>query len=101
MSGKKGILKGPKFNGRHSTYIDTALPLITAASAQPEVSKVILGPIENTHAHGSHFRIRPQASGALKLLVSGGGASQTIYVYTTEATATTAALNVAWERSQK
>jgi hypothetical protein len=97
MSAKKGVLKGPKFNGRHTTYIDAAEPLIVAARDLACVTKVTIGPIENTHAHGSHFRIRPQPSGALKLLVSGGGASQTLFVFTTDAATTEAELHRAWD----
>jgi len=101
MSGKKGVLKGPKFNGRHTTYIDAAEPLIVAARDLDCITKITIGPIENTHAHGSHFRIRPQPSGALKLLISGGGASQTLYIHVTDVAMATAALQQVWDEEAK
>ena len=89
---KKGVLRGDKFNGRHSTYIDAAEPIILTARDRNEVTKIILGPIENSGGGGSHVRIRPQPSGALKVIVSGGGAVQTLYVYSTSPATTEAAL---------
>lgn len=100
MPAKKGVLSGPKFNGRHTTYIKEAEPLIVAATARPEVTKILPGVIDGTGGKGGkHFRIRPQQSGALKLIVSAGGATQTLFVYTTDPVATTIALQEVWDEN--
>ena len=54
MSHAKGLLKGAKFNGRHSTVIPSAIPAVEAA----------------------------KASGAIKMQVRGTNAVQLFWVYT-------------------
>lgn len=44
---RKGVLKGTKFNGRHSTYNRVAEEIILAIKKHPEVKKIVLGPIKN------------------------------------------------------
>ena len=45
MSHTRGLLKGPKFNGRHSTVIPDAIPAVEAARDCPWVTKIALGVI--------------------------------------------------------
>jgi hypothetical protein len=72
MSHAKGLLKGAKFNGRHSTVIPSAIPAVEAAKASPHVTKI-----------GGEERLKfTKASGALKMQVRGTNAVQLFWVYT-------------------
>lgn len=51
MAGKHGLLRGPKFNMRHTTIIESALPFVKVLKDSPAVKKISLG------------IIRPVASG--------------------------------------
>src|SRR5277367_5552919 len=48
MSHIKGLLRGSKFNGRHSTVIPSAIAAVEAAKACPHVTKIGLGVITPT-----------------------------------------------------
>ncbi|MEO8050373.1 MAG: DUF2103 domain-containing protein [Acidobacteriota bacterium] len=81
MSHERGLLKGPKFNGRHSTVIPSAIPAVEAAKASPHVTKIGLGII--TPAKNGEERLKfTKASGALKMQVRGTNAVQLFWVYT-------------------
>ncbi len=95
---RKGMLKGSKFNGRHSTYIDAAKPIINAARDLDCITRITLGPIENSGSGGSHLRIRPAPPAALKVIVSGGGAVQTLFIFTDDVAQAEAALTHAWKK---
>jgi hypothetical protein len=83
MAHAKGLLKGPKFNGRHSTVIDSAVPALEAARDCAHVTKIALGVITPIRPGAAHLKFTP-ASGCLKMQVRGTNAVQTFGVYTTQ-----------------
>ena len=82
MSHIKGLLKGSKFNGRHSTVIPDAIAAVEAARDCPHVSKIALGVITPLRAGKPHLKFNP-VSGGLKMQVRGTHAVQIIWLYTT------------------
>ena len=46
MTAKHGLLRGPKFNMRHTTIIESALPFVRMLKASPAVTKISLGVIK-------------------------------------------------------
>ena len=82
MSHVKGLLKGSKFNGRHSTVIPGAIAAVEAARDCSHVSKIALGVITPLRAGKPHLKFNP-VSGELKMQVRGTHAVQIIWLYTT------------------
>ena len=82
MSHLKGLLKGPKFNGRHSTVIPSAIPAVEAARDCELVTKIALGVITPIRAGKTHVKFSP-VSGGLKMQVRGSHAVQVFWLYTT------------------
>lgn len=88
---RKGVLRGPKFNYRHSSYIELAEEFILAAKERPEVTKIILGTI--TNARGGVPKVTARAIPAgLRVTVRSSCQVQRLYVYTTTPSETAAAL---------
>ena len=81
VSHTKGLLRGAKFNGRHSTVIPSAIPAVEAAKACPLVTKIALGVITPTKLAQEHLKFT-KSSGALKMQVRGTHAIQVFWVYT-------------------
>jgi hypothetical protein len=81
VSHAKGLLKGSKFNGRHSTVIPSAIPAVEAAKSCEHVTKIALGVITPTKSADEHLKFT-KASGALKMQVRGTRAVQVFWVYT-------------------
>jgi hypothetical protein len=81
VSHARGLLKGSKFNGRHSTVIPSAIPAVEAAKACEHVTKIALGVITPVKTSDEHLKFT-QASGALKMQVRGVHAVQVFWVYT-------------------
>jgi hypothetical protein len=82
VSHAKGLLRGPKFNGRHSTVIPSAIRAVEAARDCPHVSKIALGVITPIRAAQEHLKFTP-VSGGLKMQVRGTHAVQIFWLYTT------------------
>ena len=83
MSHLKGLLRGPKFNGKHSTVIETAIPMVEAARDCAMVTKIALGVITPLRAGRPHLKFTP-VSGGLKMQVRGANAVQIFWLYTTQ-----------------
>lgn len=88
----KGLLRGAKFNGRHSTVIPEATRVIAAAKRLPEVTKIILGYIVRPAG-----RTKPQLKfveipAGIRISVRGRSAQQTLIVYTSDRRQTLAVL---------
>jgi len=82
VSHNKGLLKGSKFNGRHSTVIPSAIPAVEAARKCQHVTKIALGVITPIRAAQEHLKFTP-VSGGLKMQVRGTHAVQVFWLYTT------------------
>ena len=82
MSHIKGLLRGPKFNGRHSTVIPSAIPAVEAARDSEHVTKIALGVITPIKTGKEHLKFNA-VSGGLKMQVRGVHAIQVFWLYTT------------------
>lgn len=82
MSHTRGLLKGPKFNGRHSTVIPSATVAVEAARDCAHVTKIGLGVITPIRSGLEHLKFTP-VSGGLKMQVRGAHAVQVFWLYTT------------------
>lgn len=96
MAHAKGLLKGPKFNGRHSTVIDSAVPAVEAARDCEVVTKIALGVITPIRVGAEHLKFSP-ASGCVKMQVRGTNAVQTFWVYTTSPEEAMAEITAKWD----
>ncbi len=65
MPAKHGLLRGPKFNMRHTTIIEAALPFVQMLKASPAVKKISLGVIKPVAGNAS----RKSGSHQIKALV--------------------------------
>ena len=82
MAHTKGLLRGPKFNGKHSTVIPTAVPVVQATKDCQLVTKIALSVITPIRAGKAHLKFTPM-SGGLKMQVRGANAVQIFWLYTT------------------
>ena len=96
MSHLKGLLRGPKFNGRHSTVIPSAVRVVEAARDCPHVSRIALGVITQIRAGQEHLKFIP-VSGGLKMQIRGTNAVQVLWLYTTHPEAVIEEITRAWE----
>ena len=96
MSHIRGLLKGAKFNGRHSTVIPSAIPAVEAARDCAEVSKIALGVITPMRASEEHLKFTP-VSGGLKMQVRGTHAVQVFWLYTTRPDDAIAEIQKKWD----
>lgn len=97
MSHIRGLLEGPKFNGKHSTVIPDAIPVVEAARDCPHVSKIALGVITPLHKGKEHLKFTP-TSGGLKMQVRGSHAVQVFWLYTTNPGAATEEITRRWRQ---
>jgi hypothetical protein len=81
MSHVRGLPKGSKFNGRHSTVIPSAIPAVEAAKACQHVTKIALGLITPTKLAEERLKFT-SVSGGLKMQVRGTHAIQIFWLYT-------------------
>ncbi len=96
MAHQKGLLRGGKFNGRHSTVIDSAIPALEAARDCPLVTKIALGVI--TPVKAAEVRLKfTKASGALKMQVRGANAVQIFWLYTNRPDEVIEEISSKWE----
>lgn len=96
MAHAKGLLRGPKFNGRHSTVIPSAVPAVEAARDCPLVTKIALGVITPIKPGEERLKFS-EASGGLKMQVRGANAVQVFWVYTNRPRETIAEITSKWD----
>jgi hypothetical protein len=96
----KGLLKGGKFNGKHSTVISDAVAAIEAAKSCQYVSKIALGIINQVRPSQPHLKFT-FVSGGLKMQIRGINAVQIIWVYTTEPDKVIVEITEKWNLLQK
>ena len=83
---KQGLLRGPKFNMRHTTIIEAALPFVQMLKASPAVKKISLGVIKpvgggqsrNGKPHHIKALILPTA---VRFSFRGGSSVQQFHVF--------------------
>lgn len=86
MSAKQGLLRGPKFNMRHSTIIESALPFVQMLKASPAVKKISLGVIKPvtgsaSRKGGSHQIKALILPTAVRFSFRGGSSVQQFHVF--------------------
>jgi len=97
VSHLKGLLKGSKFNGRHSTVIPSAIPAVEAARDCPHITKIALGVITPIRSGEEHLKLS-HSTGGLKMQVRGTHAVQVFWLYTTNPEAAIAEITEKWEQ---
>ena len=95
MSHTRGLLKGSKFNGRHSTVIPSATVALEAARGSRLVSKIALGVITPLKNGPEHLKFT-EVSGGLKMQVRGINAVQIFWIYTTQPQDVIAEITAKW-----
>ena len=84
---RNGLLKGPKFNGRHTTVIESAMPFVKMLRDTPSVEKIALGVITPANSGGRGGKLRIKATvllGAVRVVFRGGNSIQQFYVFGTD-----------------
>ncbi len=75
-------IAGGKITDTHSSIIDAAIPLVKLIQKQPEVSKIVLGPITQGLRPAPHrIKVKP-ITGGINITVRGSATKQELYVYT-------------------
>ena len=80
----RGLLRGPKFNGKHSTLIAPAYPVIELLRDDSRVTKIVIGIIKPRKGSRISLKAVPIEAG-LRIMVSGPSSVQQFYAYTSEA----------------
>ena len=92
MSNKaRGLLRGPKFNGRHTTFIAPAEPIIELLRDDPRVTKIVIGIIKPRKGGGFGLKATDIDAG-LRITISGPTSVQEFYAYTADPAGVRAAL---------
>ena len=86
MTAKHGLLRGPKFNMRHTTIIEAALPFVEMLKASSAVTKISLGVIKPVHSGpsrkgGSHHVKALVLPTAVRFSFRGGSSVQQFHVF--------------------
>lgn len=79
----RGLLKGPKFNGRHTTLIAAAVPVVERLRDDPRVTKIIIGVITSRHGKTTAIKARAIDAG-LKITIASPRNVQELYAYTSD-----------------
>lgn len=88
----RGLLKGPKFNGRHTTLIAAAIPIVERLRDDPRVTKIVIGVI--TSRRGKTTAIKAQSIDAgLRITVAAPRNVQELYAYTNDPEGVKAVIN--------
>jgi len=83
---KQGLLRGPKFNMRHTTIIEAALPFVEMLKASPAVKKISLGVIKPASSgqsrRGGSYQIKAlMLPTAVRFSFRGGSSVQQFHVF--------------------
>jgi hypothetical protein len=78
---QKGLLKGPKFNGKHTTLIAAAQRAVVALRDDPRVTKIVIGMITSRRGRTTTLKAVPINAG-LRVTVVSPQNVQELYVYT-------------------
>ena len=77
----KGLLKGPKFSGKHTTLIAAAQRLVALLRDDPRVKKIVIGIITSRRGRTTTIKAVPINAG-LQIKVVTPQNVQELYVYT-------------------
>jgi hypothetical protein len=79
----RGLLRGPKFNGKHTTVITPAYPVVELLRDDSRVSKIVIGIISSRRGSGISLKAVTIEAG-LRITVSGPSSVQQFYAYTAD-----------------
>lgn len=80
----RGLLKGPKFNGRHTTLIAAAIPIVERLRDDPRVTKIVIGVITSRRGKTTNVKAQPIDAG-LRITIAAPRNVQELYAYTSDA----------------
>ncbi len=87
----RGLLRGPKFNGKHSTLIAPAYAMVELLRDDSRVTKIVIGIIKPRKGNGVGLKAVSIEAG-LRIMVSGPSSIQQFYAYTADPEGVKAAL---------
>ncbi len=79
----RGLLRGPKFNGKHTTLIAPAQVVVELLRDDSRVTKIVIGIIKPRRGGGQSIKAVSVEAG-LRLTVSGPSSVQQFYAYTSD-----------------
>jgi|SRR3712207_3262344 len=79
----RGLLRGPKFNGRHTTLIAAAIPVVTLLRDDPRVTKIVIGLIKSRRGNTTTLKATPVPAG-LRITVTAPRNVQELFAYTSD-----------------
>lgn len=97
MNAKRGLLKGGKFSGSHTTLSETSAFVAGLLKDLPEVSKIVIGPITKTRPGTVRLKIFRVPAG-LKLTVRSVNSAQVLFAYTNRPDETESYLSGRWRK---
>ncbi|GAC1563588.1 MAG: hypothetical protein NVS2B7_37570 [Herpetosiphon sp.] len=80
---QRGLLKGPKFSGKHTTLIALAERAVRLLRDDPRVTKIVIGMITSRRGRTSTIKATPVAAG-LRITVVTPQNVQELWVYTAD-----------------
>lgn len=80
---QRGLLRGPKFNGKHTTLIAAAGRVVVALRDDPRVTKIIIGVITSRRGRTTSIKAVPINAG-LRVTVVSPQNVQELFVYTSD-----------------
>ncbi len=87
----RGLLRGPKFNGKHTTLIAPAFAVVELLRDDDRVSKIVIGIIKPRKGSGFSLKAVTIEAG-LRIMVAGPTSVQQFYAYTSDPEGVKAAL---------
>ncbi len=79
----RGLLRGPKFNGKHTTLIAPAQAVVELLRDDSRVTKIVIGVIKPRKGGGVSLKAMVIEAG-LRLTVAGPSSIQQFYAYTSD-----------------
>jgi hypothetical protein len=77
----RGLLRGPKFNGKHTTLIAPAFAMVELLRDDVRVTKIVIGVIKPRKGGGISLKAVTIEAG-LRIMVGGPSSVQQFYAYT-------------------
>lgn len=79
----RGLLRGPKFNGKHTTLIAPAIPMVELLRDDDRVTKIVIGVIKPRKSTGITLKAVTIEAG-LRLMLGGPSSIQQFFAYTAD-----------------
>src|SRR4028118_1373445 len=92
----RGLLKGPKFNGRHTTLIAAAIPVVELLRDDPRVTKIVIGVITSRRGKTTNIKVQPIDAG-VRITVAAPRNVQELYAYTNDPEGVRSSISTAQE----